>query len=378
MECRTCTILVLACCLGAASAAAQDENTARAQAAKPAAVAEVPFLGGSTLRAYPYVYYTPETDVAYGGGATYTWRDSRRGPGQRPNSILAAVTFTTRNQLILSLDPEITTSDDQWLLDGYLGYKRYPDKFWGLGADAPAAAEEEFEPLIWDLQLGAQRRVRGSFLAGPSYVFMDYRPRELEADGQLADGGVPGAEGGLSSGLGLVGTYDSRDRRFSAERGTWAQAQVRLFGTALGSDWTFQQVIIDLRRYLPLAPGRVLALQAYTHTNGGAPPFNMLAMVGGSSRLRGYWTGRYRDRKALVLQAEARFALTGRLGGVAFAGAGSVGDEFRDWQLSEMKPSLGAGLRYLFDPDANLKLRLDFGFGEAGQNGVYVTVDEAF
>lgn len=101
-------------------------------------------------------------------------------------------------------------------------------------------------------------------------------------------------------------------------------------------------------------------------------------MLGGPQLLRGYWTGRYRDRKALVFQAEYRFPVAGRFGGAAFAGTGVVGDGFNDIRTGNYKPSLGAGIRYLFDADSNLKLRLDIGFGEAGENGFYVTIKEAF
>ena len=378
---RQLTWFAIALGLGAGRAWAQEAPEQLRQPMTPLekVTAEVPFDGGSTLKAYPYIYYTPETDVAFGAGGTLTWRDSRRGPDQRPNSLLAGITYTTRNQLTISLDPEYRTPDDKWLIDGYLGYKDYPDKFWGIGPDAPASAEEDFAPLIWDFQASAQSALGDSpFLLGPSYVLMSYEPQDLDPDGQLASGDVPGAEGSLSSGLGVIGAFDTRDQLFAPGHGYYLETELRFFFPALGSDYTFEQLIIDLRHYRTLKPGLVLAVQAYSHTIGGDAPFNMQAMLGGSSLLRGYWTGRYRDRKAAVLQAEARFDLVGRLGGAVFAGGGLVGDEFRDWQSSEIKPSVGAGLRFVFDREANLKLRLDMGFGEAGQSGVYITVKEAF
>ncbi len=367
--------------LGASAALAQEapEQLREPGPGLESVSAEVPLGGGSTLKAYPFVFYTPETDLAFGAGGTLTWRDDRRGPDQRPNSLLAAVTYTTRHQLTISLDPEYRTPDNRWLFDGYFGYKDYPDKFWGIGPDAPASAEENFAPLIWDVQASALTVLGDSpFLVGPSYVLMSYEPHDLEPDGQLASGTIPGAEGSLSSGFGAIGAFDTRDHLFSPGEGYYLETKLRFFFPALGSDYTFQQLIVDLRHYRTLKPGLVLAVQAFSHSISGDAPFNMEAMLGGSSLLRGYWTGRYRDRKAAVLQAEARFDLVGRLGGAVFAGGGLVGDEFRDWRSSEIKPSVGLGLRFVFDREANLKLRLDVGFGEAGQSGVYVTVKEAF
>jgi hypothetical protein len=341
-------------------------------------VEDVALVGGASLRAYPYAFYTPETSLAFGAGGTLTWKDTQRGPDQRPNSALLAVTYTTRSQLIVALDPEYTTPNGKWLLDSYFGYKKYPDKYWGIGPETPAEAEEELEPRILDIQLGAQRSLGGPWLAGPELVFLKYDPREYEPDGSLASGEVDGADGGLSAGLGATVSYDTRSRRFSPDSGLYAQASLRFFDPALGSDHSFEQLILDVRHYRTLRPGLVLALQGWTHSSGGTPPFNMLAQLGGSSLLRGYWTGRYRDRQAVVVQAEARFAIRGRLGGAAFAGAGTVADAFGDLRLDTLRPSLGGGLRWVFDRDANLKLRLDMGFGQDGQSGVYATVMEAF
>ncbi|HPF71593.1 MAG TPA: hypothetical protein PLQ13_13035, partial [Candidatus Krumholzibacteria bacterium] len=209
-----------AACLAAMPAAGQVAPQPHDTAVKPPMDPEratIDFIGGTSLKAYPYAYYTPETHLAFGGGASLSWRLRELGPDQQPGSVLAAVTYTTRSQLIVALDPEFTTRDGQWLVDPYFGFKDYPDKFWGIGPEAPASAEEDFTPRILDIQLGAQKSLGGAWRAGPSYVLMKYEPGDLEQQGQLAAGTVPGAEGGISSGLGAVVAYDSRDKRFSAE-----------------------------------------------------------------------------------------------------------------------------------------------------------------
>jgi len=42
------------------------------------------------------------------------------------------------------------------------------------------------------------------------------------------------------------------------------------------------------------------------------------------------------------------------------------------------KPSVGLGLRYIFDVRENIVLRMDFGFGENGNSGLYIMINEAF
>jgi len=50
-------------------------------------------------------------------------------------------------------------------------------------------------------------------------------------------------------------------------------------------------------------------------------------------------------------------------------------DEF-NW--GSLKPSVGVGLRYVFDTRENIVLRMDFGFGENGNHGLYIMINEAF
>jgi hypothetical protein len=62
---------------------------------------------------------------------------------------------------------------------------------------------------------------------------------------------------------------------------------------------------------------------------------------------------------------------------VAFAGAGDVGDKLENFKLNEVKKSLGVGLRFLFNEEQNINLRMDIGFGKE-TNGVYFGIEEAF
>jgi len=48
-----------------------------------------------------------------------------------------------------------------------------------------------------------------------------------------------------------------------------------------------------------------------------------------------------------------------------------------NFQLSDFKYSLGAGVRYQISPDEGINLRLDFGIGEK-TSGLYITFNEAF
>jgi outer membrane protein assembly factor BamA len=109
----------------------------------------------------------------------------------------------------------------------------------------------------------------------------------------------------------------------------------------------------------------------------GSAPFHKLAALGGQSMMRGYYEGRYLGNKLLAGQVEYRIPIYWRFGAVAFAGAGDVASTMSRFNLHDLKPSYGFGIRYVFNPDEKLSLRLDFGFGR-NTSGVYITAAEAF
>jgi hypothetical protein len=82
---------------------------------------------------------------------------------------------------------------------------------------------------------------------------------------------------------------------------------------------------LDLRHYFNLTLDHVIAVQAYLLSESGSPPFYDLGLLGGSKMMRGYITGRYRDRTYYTIQSEYRMPqLIWRFGLIFFAGIGDV------------------------------------------------------
>ncbi len=102
-----------------------------------------------------------------------------------------------------------------------------------------------------------------------------------------------------------------------------------------------------------------------------------MAELGGDSKLRGYYQGRFRDNDLGLLQAEYRFPIWWRFGGDVFAGAGEVGHVLSDFTWGGIHPSFGAGLRLLVIPAEHLNARLDYGIG-TDSHGLYLAILEAF
>ena len=98
--------------------------------------------------------------------------------------------------------------------------------------------------------------------------------------------------------------------------------------------------------------------------------------MGGSTRMRGYYEGRYRDKQMIEIQAELRQKIYGRSGIAVWVGAGNVFPSLNKFNPAHTLPNYGIGYRWEFKKRVNV--RLDYGFGKKGQNGFLFSINEAF
>ena len=123
-----------------------------------------------------------------------------------------------------------------------------------------------------------------------------------------------------------------------------------------------------------------MAFQLQGQFSNGNAPFNLLSLMGGESLMRGYYLGRYRDNHMLASQIEYRilpFSFSKRWGVSMFFAAGEVFSSLDKFEIKNILPTAGAGLRFLLFPEKDIYTRLDFAFTEEG-SGVYFFIGEAF
>jgi len=337
----------------------------------------VPEQKRSGILFIPVLYYTPETKTAFGVAAQYYYRERGSEMSGRPSTIVPAVIYTQKNQIMADISGQLYWKRETYRLDGELGYSKYPDKFYGIGNDTPEDAEEDLTPRYINLRVNVQRRVYSELNLGLGYEFQHSKLLEVEEGGLLDAGSVSGSDGGTVSGAGIFASWDTRDNIFYPSSGSYHQLSASVFGSALGSDFSFNRYQLELRQYLGML-SHVLALQGQVTIATGTPPLQQLALFGGGDLMRGYYEGRYRERSMIAFQAEYRVVpIWWRLGLAAFAGLGDVAHDVGDFRLSDFNYSLGGGIRYLLSREEGITVRLDFGLGE-GSSGVYITLGEAF
>jgi outer membrane protein assembly factor BamA len=352
-----------------------------AQDARPGGAEKEPTSSKDAFKAHliaiPFIYYSPETKLAFGGGGVLNFRAGRNKEQTRASTVWAFGTYTLAKQFQVVVKPEIYFERNRFFLSGNLRYERTPQKFFGVGNDMPSTAEESYTPRIMTVEVGVKKKFLGHLFAGVQYDFEQMTMESVEPDGLLSSGSITGSRGGLLSGFGVSLDWDTRDGVLYPRKGVFFQLTADTYGAMTGSDFAFTSFKLDCREYFLVAPDQVLALQAYFRSNSGEVPFHKLALLGGESLMRGYYTGRFRDRDILAIQAEYRVMVTKRIGVVGFAGLADVFPDFSEFNLKTIKYSVGTGVRYMVNKREGTTLRMDMAWGRVSF-GLYFTAQEAF
>jgi outer membrane protein assembly factor BamA len=343
--------------------------TLRAQKERPAKIRHVLVL--------PIIARSIETGWSFGAAGSSTFHLKGSDTASRTSNIQALALYTTRRQFVVALNGSIYFPGEQFILNEQLSYSSFPDKFWGLGKTTPDTSEA-YKFKQYYVYLHPQRLVGRSLFVGLVYEFQRVFDTQFQPGGIFDKENVIGRQGYHVSGLGLSFTYDTRNNAFSPDRGVMMQFYFDHFAPILGSDYQYTNFVIDLRQFIKIHKGQVLALQAYGFFNEGETPLRSLASLGGANSMRGYYQGRFRDKNQAVLQAEYRIPLYKRIGVVGFGDIGNVGPDLASLNLEELKYSYGAGLRIALNKVEKLNLRLDYGINAKFNGGFYLQLGEAF
>lgn len=328
----------------------------------------------------PIVSYAPETSLGAGVGAKYLFKFRNSGDETRTSNMPISAMYTVENQFILFSGFEIFSNQEKWMLTGNAIVQSFPRLYYGIGRLTPESNEEEFsffqvllEPIL------LKRAFTRYLFVGGGIRYNKITDVELEEGGILANTEEPGTRGSTSVGVEAAIVYDSRSNLLNAQNGWYMEFTHGFYGEVLGGTQEFQLTRLDLRHYLQPFRARedVLAFQLRLHVSHGNTPLNELALFGGQEIMRGYYEGRFIDRHMAAFQTEYRRNLIGRLGGVVFASVGGIGDQLEDFNIGNLKYTVGVGLRFLLDKRERLNIRFDLGFGK-NTNNYYLNIAEAF
>ena len=331
----------------------------------------------------PYVTYAPQTKVQFGvaGGVQFKWPGAARDTATRPSYLAGNLAYTTKGQWAVFTETSTYAPKNRWWWFGRAGVAFFPLFYYGMGPRTEKADTNLMEHRYIRLEGKVVRRLKGDLYAGVSYrlhSFFDIKwqfPERIPAT-------LPGGYGGVSSGLGVAVQVDGRNSVTTPTRGRFYLAEYLRHAGWLGSDFTYDHLVLDARQYLPVRRGRdVLALQVYGEFNGARTPIQTMAMLSNYTTAvlaRGIYLGRFRDRHELLAQVDYRGHLKGRVGYVLFGSAGNVFGSPGNRVFEQVKFTYGAGVRFNVNPADPLNLRADFTLTSFGESGLSLGAAEAF
>ncbi len=329
------------------------------------------------LLAFPLPISSPQlgTGLILAGVAFYN-------PNAAPSPWItgAAAMKTSNGNWMVGGMHSMSLGGDRLRLSATGGSGKLISNYYGIGPEAgDRDVKVEIREKVTSLQLQGQVRVAPRFYLGARFLYQSVDARQDDPEAiPYADLGLPANE--ADSQLVRVGpalSYDSRDNPLNPHAGLYASANLLMGTSLLGGDFHASRLNALVSAYLPHGAGRTFALHAGLCAASASSPYYALCQFGQNADLRGYVTGRYRDRASWALQGEVRQHLFGRLGATAFAGIGGIAPSLGRLGDTRWLPAAGAGLRYRPLRSTDINLRLDVAVGR-DSSALYVGMAEAF
>ena len=336
-------------------------------------------VGGVDWFAYPYIFYSPETSLAFGGGGIVYFKLSDS-LNAKSSSITPSFYYTINGQYDITIIPELYLFEDKLKIWSKFNYASFFDRYYGIGNSTPDIENDKYLQDNFQAQIKLQPKLFDERLnIGINYEIRNMTVADIKGNPFLEnDTTLVGRNGGLTSGLGLAIAWDTRDNNFFPSSGGYYEFFASNFFEFLGSDFNYNKKVIDLRQYINPTSDHVIAIQSYLLMEAGTPPFYDLGLLGGSKLMRGTILGRYRDKTYYVVQTEYRMPqLVWRFGLILMAGFGDVAPALGKIEISKVKPTYGFGIRFRIDELQKVEVRMDIAFGK-GSSGIYFDINQAF
>lgn len=361
-------------------------------------------LKNSPVLPSPVMGRSPETGFLVGMGLFFGPGKNQGTDGGRGSQWNIAGAYTTKKQWIFSHSGTYSTPEDRSLWQWNLGWRRFWDRFYGIGPGINADVWTPYRFHTANFQITYNRRLGlGRHFVGPVLRFNTMN--QVRWDGPLPDSlvsKVPGYWGHRTLGLGGRWVYDTRRHVINPRNGLFFEGSIRwhpAMPKALSPEaeaWRQRQFVpddsvfnpsywfwnLDLRGYQPLHNIKhfdaVWAWRLVMQSAGNGVAFREMPGLGGDNLLRGHFRGSYRDRCLWGVENEWRGQWGSHVGWNLYNGWGMVGPSWSAMSRYQPRLSYGAGLRWTPNPSARTLLRIDWARTIDGHSGIYFEVNEAF
>ncbi|UKT65006.1 BamA/TamA family outer membrane protein [Pedobacter mucosus] len=335
------------------------------------------------LYGIPIVEYSSETGFMAGLGLRYILPSKTDNRSGFPSVAAARLAYGFKNRQLTAAAEADIYAIKGWQLHGRLSYSvNELSYYFGAATASSRDHKQSYSSNSFLVSGGILRSVFNGFSAGLGYSLQHNSASVFEG---LVQPVIEGVKGGWLVGFGPVLRLEGRNSRLFPTRGHLMEATFLSYGVAGLGNYRYNDIELDLRKYLPtdlFVPGGVFALQAiYNGTWGGGVPFYKLPYLTGERALRGIWRNLYSNQQVFSAQGEFRSYFNSynrKYGYVVFAGMADGAENLFKNYKPDIKLVYGTGLRMQLLPGRGLDLRLDVAFTSKRDVGVYFGTGVSF
>ncbi len=326
---------------------------------------DVSFIGGP--------HYSSDTKFGLGAVAAGVYRHDRTDSLCRQSNVSLYFDATTSLFFMVGIRGTHFFPGNARRISYNVNFQSVSSYFWGIGYDAGAnnANKSKYNYLTSNVGVEYIWRTLPDLYIGPRVTFNyvnghDFARPELIDDRKRRT---------FSVGAGLTVQFDTRDNITATTHGTYVKIDQIFHPEWIGNRQPFTLTEVSASTFHPLWRDAILAANLHSRLSYGDTPWGLLSTFGGSSNMRGYFEGRYRDKNEIDICVELRQHIWRRNGAVVWIGGGTVFPRFSDLRSRHLLPNYGIGYRWEFKHLINV--RLDYGFGR-GESGFIFSINEAF
>jgi hemolysin activation/secretion protein len=342
----------------------------------------------NTVMAAPIVFRLPETGWGVGAMGAYNFYVNKKDSISPPSQVMINGVYTEKRQLGISIPYQFFWDKRKHFIGGEVGYYDLNYLYFGIGNTNVEGYSQKFNARHLQFRINYLRKLKPHIFVGARYWFDSYNVFNTSFT-DLVPAPLPRNDfTNITSGPGLVFLYDTRNNIYNTTQGQYLELVAHNQNTLWGSRFNYNRLRFDYRYFLKTTKKQAITSQLFGDFLQGNVPFNQLASIGSSKRMRGYYDGRFRNKNLLLAQLEYRTALYKRFGAVAFINYALIYNKPNEINYNSYHASAGVGLRFSLDREKRINARFDIswplGTSQISSSNLfdkaitYFTIGEAF
>lgn len=323
----------------------------------------------SSIAFYPFGAYTEETSAFLGAYTRYSWYPASLPDSYEAPSLELNLIVSFKKQISLLLRNKFVLDEGRYSVGIPIRYHRWPTTFYGIGNQKEPQLEESYTRCYCEFSPYVEKHLSDFYTLAFSPYLEKSVITDSEDDNPLLQESIKGFDDFFLIGTELKLQRNTTDNLFFPSEGTNSSIGWKTYQEAYGSDYSFNEITLDLRVYHTLNSSNIFAAQALYKTVFGDFPFEKYADLG--KEMRGYEEHVYVNNNLLLCRIEDRIFpfkrdKWNRFGFAVFAESGHTANDIESFEFNNQKYSAGLGFRYMIQPAQKLNLRLDLAFSSDG------------